>query len=299
MRFMAFYIFLISSVGFALDGRTAAEKVAELRERGRIEGWTFDVKESELLDIPLEWRHGLQVDREAMSRVPHVEITVPDVLPAKFDWRDKGVVRPVRNQHSPHQCGSCWAHATAAVFESAIQLVTGNPVSVSPQQLVSCDTDDQGCNGGWASFDFYQAHGANYEADFPYQASDVPCIKAPEHEHVAQFGEVGNNPTVDQIKAGLMKYGPLATYVDDDDAWDAYKSGVFNACNQSGQINHAVTIVGWNDDEQAWIVKNSHGVQFGNQGYIDVAYLASNGQHCSSLGDDAFYATAKAVTGAN
>lgn len=294
MRALSYSLLFITTVALGLEPMTVRQKVDELRQRGRREGWTFEVKENDLLELPLEWRHGLRVDREQLASLPHVAVRVPDTLPKVFDWRTKGVVRPVRNQHSPNHCGSCWAHATAAVFESAIQLATGKIVSVAPQQLVSCDSSDMGCEGGFASFDFYQDHGANYEADFPYVAADVPCRQAAEHEHVAQFGEVGNNPSIDEIKAGLVKYGPLATYVYDDDAWDAYKSGVFNACNQSGAINHAVTIVGWNDNEQAWIVKNSHGVEFGNAGYIDVAYLASDGQHCSSLGNDAFYATAKA-----
>ena len=74
-----------------------------------------------------------------------VELDV-SALPASVDWRTKGAVNPVKNQG---QCGSCWAFSATAAVEGAYAIKTGNLLSLSEQQLVDCDTQSQGCNGGW------------------------------------------------------------------------------------------------------------------------------------------------------
>merc|ERR1719261_1023709 len=68
-----------------------------------------------------------------------------NVTTKAIDWVEKGAVTPVKNQGS---CGSCWAFATTGSFEGAFQ-IAGNPLTAfSEQMLVSCDTNDDGCNGG-------------------------------------------------------------------------------------------------------------------------------------------------------
>ena len=67
-------------------------------------------------------------------------------LPASVDWRTKGAVNAVKDQG---QCGSCWAFSATAAVEGAYAIKTGNLLSLSEQQLVDCDTQSQGCNGGW------------------------------------------------------------------------------------------------------------------------------------------------------
>lgn len=82
----------------------------------------------------------------------NVEVAEPTILstegiPTAKDWRSLGAVNAVKNQA---QCGSCWAFSATSSIESA-QFIQkgGNLHSLSEQQLVSCDTQCYGCNGGW------------------------------------------------------------------------------------------------------------------------------------------------------
>lgn len=90
-------------------------------------------------------------------------------LPSSVDWRTQGAVNPVKNQG---QCGSCWSFASTAVMESAHYIFSGNLVSLSEQNLVSCSflQGNLGCNGGWYYYAWnYAAKKALMsEADYPY-----------------------------------------------------------------------------------------------------------------------------------
>ena len=73
-------------------------------------------------------------------------VELPETNDAEVDWRTKGAVNPVKDQA---RCGSCWAFSAVCAFEGSHAINTGELVSMSEQQVVSCDTVSYGCQGGW------------------------------------------------------------------------------------------------------------------------------------------------------
>ncbi len=205
-------------------------------------------------------------------------------LPIAFNWCDQGGCTPVKNQGS---CGSCWAFGTVGPVESAILIKDGVTKDLSEQYLVSCNTEGWGCNGGWWAHDYYEWKippgepdaGAVYESDFLYKALDLPCN--PPHTHYEKLADwatlaYGVAP-VDAIKQAIYDYGPVSTALCVNSAFQSYNGGVFSGPSCTS-VNHAVTIVGWDDtlgSSGAWRIKNSWGTSWGENGYMWIEYGVS------------------------
>ena len=213
-------------------------------------------------------------------------------LPSAFDWRTSGKVTSVKDQGS---CGSCWAFGTVAPMESALMIQQGLSTDLAEQYLVSCNTDGWGCNGGWTAHDYHwwkippseSEAGAVLESDFPYVAGDVSCSGPYNHPYkLSSWHYVGDDnsvPPMDDIKTAIYTYGPVMVAVCAGTAFQSYTGGVFATDESSqcsdGVINHAVTLVGWDDSQGSngiWILKNSWGEAWGESGYMRIARGISN-----------------------
>lgn len=231
------------------------------------------------LSVPPNWGHSAQ------TVIPQVGNNLPD----KFDWREEApgkTLTPIRNQGN---CGSCWAFSTSATVADAIHRKDNKPdLDLSEQWEVSCNKDGYSCGGGWYVFGMHKDDGTVYEPDFPYEASDVPCKQSlPHHEKLESWAFVDGDsgvPSVDKIKAAIYNYGPISVAVAADGGFQSYTSGVFNTCGGSG-INHAVNLVGWNDAEGYWIMRNSWGPDWGEKGYMRIKY------GCNEIGYAAAFVT--------
>ncbi|KAF5204890.1 Senescence-specific cysteine protease sag39 [Thalictrum thalictroides] len=195
-------------------------------------------------------------------------------VPSTMDWRKKGAVTPIKDQG---QCGCCWAFSAVAAMEGINQLSTGKLISLSEQELVDCDTsgEDQGCEGGLMddAFEFIQHNkGLATEANYPYSGVDGTCNKKKAASSAAKingFEDVTANSESALLKAVANQ--PISVAIDaSGSAFQFYSSGVFTGeCGTD--LDHGVTAVGYgtaSDGTKYWLVKNSWGAEWGEEGYI-------------------------------
>ncbi len=202
--------------------------------------------------------------------------------PPALDWRNfngRNYVTPVRNQGS---CGSCWAFATTGALESNVLIRnnwSGVDVNLSEQTLVSCGNAGS-CSGGYISTasSYLRNTGIPNESCYTYTASNGTCgntcsdWQASSHRIDSWSWVTTSSPTVTRIKNALNVYGPLVTTMDVYSDFYYYQSGIYSHTSGCYRGGHAVLIVGYDDNEQSFIVKNSWGSGWGEGGYFRIAY---------------------------
>nr|AGC65593.1 cathepsin [Achaea janata granulovirus] len=197
--------------------------------------------------------------------------TPPCLLPESFDWRDKNVVTPVKDQL---ECGSCWAFTAIANFESQYAIKHGKHVDFSEQHLLDCDQLNYGCDGGlmhWAFEEIIRMGGVVLEYDYPYTGVESFCAN-----NVNMYTTISGCVQYDlrdeeKLRELLVTNGPIAVALDIVDIVD-YKSGVVSFCGTNNGLNHAVLLVGYGVDKtiEYWLLKNSWGTDWGEEGYFRI-----------------------------
>lgn len=216
-----------------------------------------------------------------LEGIPTLELETSASLPAVFDWRALGGTTAAKNQGA---CGSCWAFAPVGQLESHARIYDGRILDLSEQAIIDCNTYGAGCNGGWAAaaYEIFRNYGAVAETCVPYLASHGhPCTQTA-CEVLARISSPGYASvpnSVSQIKQTVYDTGPVSTSMYVHDNFYNYTSGCWNV-HYPGTSNHAVLIVGWDDNacggEGAWIVKNSWGRNWGIDGYFYIKYGVCN-----------------------
>jgi len=195
-----------------------------------------------------------------------------------IDYREQGYVNPVKDQKS---CGSCWAFASVGALEGAHFKATGELVSLSEQQLVSCDKAvNSGCNGGMPgeAFQYVTKQGIALEKDYPYSGRDGSCqyrgggVSFDSWRYITSNKQGGENILLN----ALQHEGPIAITVMANKAWHSYSGGIMMAsqCPATRSISHAVLAVGFGIDKgtKYWLIRNSWASRWGEGGYVRMEY---------------------------
>ena len=266
---------------------TRAEELEQIKKAIKEKGAKWEAADNpifQLSDEDRKKRAGLKLEK--ISAPSYTEDSTPPaeagVVPASLDWRNNGgnFVTPVKNQGG---CASCWAFSVAATLESN-QLITKNQPSIdldtAEQILVSCGGGGS-CSGGsnYSASAFIRDTGIPAESCFPYTATNSACSNACTNwqSNTYKIGTFFSVPrTLSDIKTALATYGPISTAFNVYSDFFSYSSGAYSFTSGSYVGAHAVSIVGYDDPGQYFIVKNSWGAGWGEAGFFKIAYSELN-----------------------
>ncbi|KAL5997860.1 hypothetical protein ACLOJK_008792 [Asimina triloba] len=193
--------------------------------------------------------------------------------PSSLDWRKRGVVTGVKNQGS---CGSCWAFSSTGAMEGINAIATGDLISLSEQELVDCDSTNEGCDGGYMDYAFewvIQNEGIDSESNYPYTGQDGTCNIQKEETKVVTIDGYEDVAQTDSALLCAVVKQPISVGIDGSSIdFQLYTGGIYDGdCSSNpDDIDHAVLVVGYASQGSIdyWIVKNSWGTDWGIDGYI-------------------------------
>jgi cathepsin B len=202
-------------------------------------------------------------------------------VPATFDARSQwpNCIHPVRDQQ---QCGSCWAFGATEAFSDRLCIATNGKVNVilSPEDLVSCDQTDYGCQGGYLenAWQFMAESGVVSDACFPYTAGGgeaAECATTCQDgstwtPYYVRADTIQQYSDVASMQTAIMTNGPIEAAFSVYQDFMSYKSGVYQ--HKSGQLlgGHAIKVLGWGTDSGVdyWLIANSWGTSWGMNGFF-------------------------------
>ncbi|XP_059163575.1 procathepsin L-like [Physella acuta] len=239
---------------------------------------SYYLKENKYTDMSHEefraTMNGLRLNK-ALNPGNYVSGLLRDVLPSSVDWRKKGYVTRVKDQGA---CGSCWAFSSTGSLEGQHFKQTGKLVELSESNLVDCSRKwgNLGCRGGLMDLAFQYVidnKGIDTEASYPYLDEDRPCnFKAADvGATVKSFKDIEAG-SEDSLMQAVATVGPVSVAIDASDPhFQSYGGGVYDrvGCSTT-ELDHAVLAVGYGTlaGKDYWIVKNSWGPSWGDEGYI-------------------------------
>lgn len=268
-------------------------------------------RKSELLTYEEAMASGVEWGSNASTPSSHDALPVPENgYPDEFSWCNKGGVNyctPSLNQHIPQYCGACWAHGTLSSLADRIKIArnaTGPDVMLSVQHLLDCGGVGS-CVGGtvggpysWIkSVGDRTGSGISYMTSDPYlacggnswsglcktrhkgcNAMDIArtcmgdtCVGLSRYPN-ATIADHGTMSGKDAMMKEIYNRGPIACKISAGPI-EKYTSGI--ASGGAIRTDHVISVVGWGTDAQEgkyWVVRNSWGEFWGEQGFVRVKF---------------------------
>jgi cathepsin L len=210
------------------------------------------------------------------------------VMDDEVDWRTKGAVTPVKNQHD---CGSCYAFSATGALEGQHFRKTGELKSLSEQNIIDCSKKfgNLGCEGGMMNYAFLYVEdnrGIDTEQSYPYEAEDDKKCRYDKSKRGTTNRGFIDVPESDEeaLKQAVATIGPIsvAFYIVDDGSFHFYSKGVYENVECSSKLedlNHGLLVVGYGTTEEGadyWLAKNQWGEYWGEDGYVRLARNRDN-----------------------
>jgi C1A family cysteine protease len=203
-------------------------------------------------------------------------VSVEDATPTadSVNWVTAGAVNVVKDQG---QCGSCWSFSSTGAMEGAYFIKTGTLLSLSEQELVDCDhIGSAGCNGGSmeGAFEWYKTNMSELESDYSYTGRNGTCA---ETSYTGQFESTGYVQVTANSESAFkasVQAGPTSIAIEADKrVFQTYTSGILNSTSCGTQLDHGVLAVGYGTEngQAYYLVKNSWGPSWGDNGYLKIA----------------------------
>ncbi|HEX7503576.1 MAG TPA: C1 family peptidase, partial [Acidobacteriota bacterium] len=308
---LAVFVFLFAFFGLSVRAQSTelafqdGDSLDMLRQKISRNGYEFTVGHNWVFDMTPEQKQ--QFFSRRPSTLPRVYGPADDIgpladelgktLPAAFDWRNyngHSYIGAVRNQGN---CGSCYAFGASAAAEGVYNYANGlygtSCADFSESFIIWClgsmdsyKNHFSGCAG--ADYDYMELEalvqeGTINESYFPYTYPDPGCTHWSYPR--TKFAEWHRIPCSDiaAIKTAIMTYGVIDVAVNVDSAFQGYSGGIYentsttcpgSPCDYT-TTNHAVALVGWNDADGAWILRNSWGPSWGENGYMRIKYTSA------------------------
>ncbi len=209
------------------------------------------------------------------NKTEFIEFEHSDNHPFRIDWRKNHKVSSVKNQL---HCGGCWAFSSSGAVESAWAIKNNVLYNLSQQELIDCSSDygNHGCEGGSMDlgFQYIIDNGLCTNLSYPYVASDQECQKdCSSVVNITKYGDLRQNDEFNLL-LGVVQQPVSVAIQANKRSFQLYQSGIYSDLDCGTQLDHGVLVVGYGYDidldMKYWIIKNSWGNQWGENGYIRI-----------------------------